>query len=171
MSHTSTNALGALALTLADRIQAAVASVAGHGASGPAAIVALDGLAAGGSIDALARMLGLTHSGTVRLVDRLAGDGLVERRVGSDARTVSLHLTPQGRRLARRVLVAREAALEQVLAPLSHARRTQLETLVTDLHAGLELDAEKARKACRLCDVRGCPHGTGRCPVSASTRG
>jgi MarR family transcriptional regulator, negative regulator of the multidrug operon emrRAB len=86
--------------------EAMASSVAGHGASGPAALVALDGEAGGGSIDALRRILGITHSGTVRLVDRLAGAGLVERRVGADARAVALHLTPQGRRLARRVLAA-----------------------------------------------------------------
>ena len=171
VSHTSTNALGALALTLTDRMHEAMAEVAGHGASGPAAIVALDGLAAGGSIDALARVVGLTHSGAVRLVDRLAGAGLVERRIGADARTVSLHLTPQGRRLARRVLAARESALEQVLAPLGPVRRAQLDALVGALYAGLETSTEEARRACRLCDARTCGHGTPNCQVSASTRG
>ena len=54
VSHTTANAFGALALAVADRMHEAVAGVAGHGASGPAALVALDGLAAGGSIDSLA---------------------------------------------------------------------------------------------------------------------
>ena len=54
VSHTTTNTFGALALAVADRVQEAVAAVAGHGASGPAALVALDGFAGGGSIDALA---------------------------------------------------------------------------------------------------------------------
>ena len=168
MSHTTLNGFGALVLTVADRMQAAVAEVAGHGASGPAALVALDGLAAGGSIDLLARTLGLTHSGTVRLVDRLAGAGLVERRIGPDARAVSLHLTPAGRRLARRVRTAREASLEQVLASLPPGRREQLESLLSAMFSGLELSAEEARRACRLCDARGCGHGTPSCPVSGT---
>jgi MarR family transcriptional repressor of emrRAB len=151
VSHTFTNAFGALSLAVGDRMQEAMAAVAGHGASGPAALVALDGEAGGGSIDALRRILGITHSGTVRLVDRLATAGLVERRVGPDARAVALHLTPQGRRLARRVLAAREAALEQVLAPLSTAQRGQIEPLLAAM-----IDALQDRRICRTCD-------TGRC--------
>lgn len=151
MSHTFANAFGALSLAVTDRMEEAMAGVAGHGASGPAALVALDGEAGGGSIDALRRILGITHSGTVRLVDRLANAGLVERRVGADARAVALHLTPQGRRLARRVLAAREAALEQVLAPLSTAQRRQIQPLVAAM-----IEALRDGRMCRACD-------TGRC--------
>jgi MarR family transcriptional regulator, negative regulator of the multidrug operon emrRAB len=152
VSHTFTNAFGALALAVTDRMHEAMASVAGHGASGPAALVALDGEAGGGSIDTLRRILGITHSGTVRLVDRLAGAGLVERRVGADARAVAVHLTPQGRRMARRVLAAREAALEQVLAPLSAAQRRQLEPLLAAM-IGVLGDG----RICRSCDATRCP--------------
>ena len=151
MSHTFSNAFGALSLAVTDRMQAAMAAVAGHGASGPAALVALDGEAGGGSIDALRRILGITHSGTVRLVDRLAGAGLVERRVGADARAVAVHLTPQGRRLARRVLAAREAALEQVLAPLSTTQRRQLEPLLAAM-----IDSLDDARICRACDAIRC---------------
>jgi len=80
------NAFGALALEATRRIQEASALAGPSGASAPAAIVALNGLANGGSIDALRRVVGLTHSGAVRLVDRLAAAGLVERRVGVDGR-------------------------------------------------------------------------------------
>jgi MarR family transcriptional repressor of emrRAB len=166
VSHTTLNAFGALSLAVADRMQEAMASVAGHGASGPAALVALDGLAGGTSIDALRRMLGITHSGTVRLVDRLAGAGLVERRVGPDARTVSLHLTPPGRRTARRVLAAREAALEQVLAGLSPAQREQLKSLLSAMIAGLDPTRGSAPRICRLCDAERCGHGRGDCLVT-----
>jgi MarR family transcriptional repressor of emrRAB len=160
------NALGALSLAVADRMQESMASVAGHGASGPAALVALDGLAGGGSIDALRRLLGITHSGTVRLVDRLAAAGLVERRVGADARAVALHLTPQGRRTARRVLAAREAALEQVLAGLSASQREELDALLSAMLRGFEATAEGARRVCRLCDAERCGRGRGGCPVT-----
>lgn len=151
VSHTTLNAFGALSLAVADRMQEAMASVAGHGASGPAALVALDGAAGGGSIDSLRLLLGITHSGAVRLVDRLAAAGLVERRVGADARAVSLHLTPQGRRTARRVLAAREAAIEQVLAALSPVQRGQLEPLLAAMIDGIA-DA----RMCRKCDTSRC---------------
>src|SRR5918992_5788855 len=48
-----------------------------------------------------------------RLVDRLVEAGLVERRAaGDDRRRVELSLTPRGRRLEKRVLVAREGVME-----------------------------------------------------------
>jgi MarR family transcriptional repressor of emrRAB len=97
-----------------------------HGGSVPAALAALHGLADGRSIDVLAKTVGLTHSGAVRLVDRLAAAGLADRRVGVDGRAVALQLTPEGRREARRVLARREAAIEQVLAPLTAAERAAL---------------------------------------------
>jgi DNA-binding MarR family transcriptional regulator len=151
VSHTFVNAFGALSLAVVDRMNTAMAGVSGHGASGPAALMALDGAAGGASIDTLRRLLGLTHSGTVRLVDRLAEAGLVERRIGADARAVAIHLTPQGRRTARRVIAAREAALAQVLAPLSRAQRVQLESLLAAMIAGLG-----DGRICRACDTARC---------------
>src|SRR3954469_13178902 len=95
VSHTTPQTFGALVLAVGDRVRESIEAVAGQGAAGPAALAARDGLAGGGSIDSLRRILGITHSGAVRLVDRLAAAGLVERRIGADARAVSIHLTPE----------------------------------------------------------------------------
>jgi DNA-binding MarR family transcriptional regulator len=152
------NLVGALALAVGDRI--AEAPDPALGGSAAEALVTLAGTGAGGTIDSLAKVVGLTHSGAVRLVDRLAAAGLVERRVGADARAVSLHLTPQGRRAARRVLAAREAVLEQTLAPLTPAQRAQLESLLATMIAGVD-DA----RICRKCDTSrcvGCPNSKAR---------
>jgi MarR family transcriptional regulator, negative regulator of the multidrug operon emrRAB len=147
-----------VALTLADELHAAAAAVAGHGASGPAALVLLGDLAGGATIEELRRALGLTHSGTVRLVDRLVAGDLVERRVGGDARSLSLHLTPAGRRTSRRVLAARETVLERALIALEPRQRAGFErSLDAVLH---ELRGQR-RRICRLCDTGAC----GRCPV------
>ena len=157
MSHAhEANALGALALEVARRVQAAGEAASPHGASVPAALAALHGLTGGQSIDALRRVVGLTHSGAVRLVDRLAAAGLVERRVGADGRAVALQLTPEGRRAARRVLARREAALEGVLAPLTAQERTTLATLHERLLATLTAGQQERRRVCRLCDVEAC---------------
>jgi DNA-binding MarR family transcriptional regulator len=121
---------GAVSLALADELRVAGRAVAPYGPSGPAALVALDGELGGRTIEALRRALGLTHSGTVRLVDRLAGAGLVERRVGADARSVSLHLTPPGRRAARQVATARDSALERAMTGLTPVQRAQLAGLL-----------------------------------------
>jgi DNA-binding MarR family transcriptional regulator len=168
VSHTTAQAFGALALAVTDRMRESVEGVAGQGASGPAALAALDGPVAGGSIDSLRRLLGITHSGAVRLVDRLAAARLVERRIGADARAVSIHLTPEGRRVARRVLTAREASLEQVLAVLEPAQRAQLDGVLSTLLAGLAAGPDEALRMCRLCDMRACGHGTERCPLTRS---
>ena len=147
-------------------MQEAATAAAGHGASAPAALVLLGDLAGGATIEELRRALRLTHSGTVRLVDRLVAGGLVERRVGGDARSVSPHLSATGRRTARRVLVARETALERALIALKPRQRVELDELLEALLAELE---GPRRRVCRLCDTAAC----GRCPraVVPSTRG
>ena len=157
MTHAhEVNAFGALALEMARRIQEAGEGASPHGASVPAALASLHGLGAGQSIDDLRRIVGLTHSGAVRLVDRLAGAGLVERRVGADQRSVALHLTPEGRRAARRVLARREAAIEQVLAPLKASDRAVLTRLHEHLLGELAEGPRSRRRVCRLCDVEAC---------------
>lgn len=177
MAHTSTapavqaaheaNVLGALSLAVCSRVQREAERSAALGASAPAALVALDGYLTGQPIDALRRVLGLTHSGTVRLVDRLAAAGLVERRTGStDGRAVPLGLTPAGRRTARRVLAAREAALEEVLSALSADERATLAALQDRLLGGMVESREDSRRICRLCDPVGCGHPEGHCPVT-----
>ena len=97
----------------AGRIETATESPLGP--SAPAALSALDGYLGGEPIDALRETLGLTHSGAVRLVDRLEAAGLAERRPGPDGRSVAVALTPVGHAAAEAVRIAREEALEQAL--------------------------------------------------------
>src|SRR6185436_6473081 len=122
MTSRDANLLGALGIVLGDLLDDA-AELAG-GASAATALVALHGSSAGDTIDALAGRVGLSHSGTVRLVDRLAGDGLVERRRGADQRSAALVLTPRGRRAARSVLSRREANLHARLGLLTDDQQT-----------------------------------------------
>src|SRR4051812_1122971 len=119
MSHTSreANLLGACALAVAERLPLAAAD---------AALIALSTWLAGTTVDGLARVLELTHSGAVRLTDRLERDGLVERRAGSDGRTRAVHVTAAGARAAGRLQSERFAALEAVLAPLDPRERAAL---------------------------------------------
>ena len=166
MSHAhEANAFGALGLEVARRVHEAGDAAVPHGASVPAALAALYGLTGGESIDALRRVVGLTHSGTVRLVDRLAAAGLAERRVGADGRAVALRLTPEGRRAARRVLARREAAIEAMLAPLGPADRATLARLNERLLGELASGRQERRRVCRLCDVEACGPA---CPTQIS---
>jgi DNA-binding MarR family transcriptional regulator len=173
MSHAydrDATVVGALAVALADRVHAAAAQAGGHGASGPAALTALHGSAGGASIDGLRQIVGLTHSGAVRLVDRLAAAGLVERRPGADQRSTALWLTPSGRRAARRVLDQRAAVIDAALAALAPAEREALVLAAERLLPALAGTAAAEPRICRLCDTDACGRPAGACPMQA-TRG
>src|SRR5690242_626834 len=89
------------------------------------------------SVDALRRVLGLTPSGGVRLVDVLERDRLVSRGRGDDARVRVVVLTAKGRRAARAAVAARQTLLEDVLAPLDNRERDALAAIVDKLLIGL----------------------------------
>jgi predicted transcriptional regulator len=73
------------------------------------------------SIRTLAISVGLSHAGTVRLVDRLATEGLIERRGhATDGRARSLYLTAAGRRASTKVLNARDQIIAEGLSVLSN---------------------------------------------------
>jgi len=102
------NLLGVTALAAADRLRGAVEADLGHGGAAPGVLAHLRAHP-GESIEALRRVLAISQPATVRAVDRLARDGLVERRPGPDRRTLALFLTGRGQRAARRVLARRAA--------------------------------------------------------------
>ena len=159
------NLLGALALALTDALKEETEARADHGAAAPAALVSI-GIAPGGSIDALARTLGLSHSATVRLVDRLANHGLVDRRDGPDGRTSALHLTRRGGARRRAILDGRGEVLIRALRSLSPDQRAVLTGLLETLLGSLTRDRLHADHICRLCDEHVCPGET--CPVECA---
>lgn len=156
------NTFGALALATSDAIRRSAQADVAHGGE-TAAALNLVGHAPGLRIDDLASGLGLSHPGTVRLVDRLVSDDLVERKISqTDRRAVELRLTRAGLRLRRSVLGGRRAATADMLSPLSVRERADLEGIVAKLlRAHIETEAD-ALSTCRLCDERNCPD----CPVN-----
>jgi DNA-binding MarR family transcriptional regulator len=160
------NLLGALSLTVAERMLEGGPETARLGPSGAPALLALASWLDGGSIEQLRAILDLTHSGAVRLVDRLADAGCVERRAGPDARTVALGVTARGARLAQEIREERAAAVEAVLAPLGAAERGELERLLEALLAGVARGPAAPGRICRMCDAVACGHYEGRCPVT-----
>ncbi len=156
--------LGALALTVADRQAEAVTAVAGD-LSAAAAVSALSQLLEAPSIERLRQVLGLTHSGTVRLVDRLVDQDLVVRGPGPDGRTAAIVLTGRGRSVARQVARARAAVLEEVLAPLDPRVRAAIGQGLGVLLSGIAREEGDVRWTCRLCDTAACGRLDGSCPV------
>jgi DNA-binding MarR family transcriptional regulator len=155
------NLLGALSLMAADRVREAT----GAEPTWSAALVSLQTMTDGGSIDDLRRVLGLSHSGGVRVVKALSRAGLVDlRRDRNDRRAVEVRLTDQGRETASRIRAARLGALDALLEALTPAERAQLDEL---LARALGAATGDARHICRLCDPDVCGHPS-RCPVTRS---
>ena len=162
--HTA-NLLGALALVVTDRMADTVAEV-GPSESAAAALSALHQFLDAPTIDRLRQVLGLTHSGTVRLVDKLERDGHVRRRPGADARSTALALTASGRRLAARIIAARGQVLAGAVAELPATDRRALDRLLGELLVGMMRGPGATRWMCRMCDLDACGRADGRCPVA-----
>ena len=160
------NVLGALSLVLADRVADAVADAAGHSVTAATALSALHHFLDRPSIDLLRQVLGLTSSGTVRLVDRLERDGYVVRGPGADGRSTAISLTAAGRRAATRVAAARAEVLSGVLGTLSAEERATLDAIASRVLVGTARGPGATRWICRLCDTLACGRAEGRCPLA-----
>jgi DNA-binding MarR family transcriptional regulator len=156
--------LGALSLSAVDRVRSSVDASLGRAGAHAAALVHLEAYP-GDSVQALADVLSVSQPAAVKVVNRLAGDGLVERREGPDGRTRALHLTAAGRDAAARVLADRAARLEEVLRVLGDDERERLEPLLEKLVAALAGDRPGALTVCRLCDRTSCCGAPAGCPL------
>lgn len=163
MMDRTANLLGVVGLAVADRIEAVARDILGRVGETPAALVVI-GHGTGLSNDGLRRILGLSHPGTVRLVDRLVADGLVERTEGQDRRKVALRLTDQGHTVRDKLLHARLSAMDDLLAPLSKKEQEQLDGLLAKILTSMDTTVTERRTLCRLCAVQVCS----TCPIPAS---
>lgn len=161
------NMLGALAMALADRIAARAEAASNLHDSAASALVLITNHP-GNSFDDILHALRLTHSGAVRLVDRLEAAGLVERRRSDrDARAVALWATPAGGRTASKILAARAELLEPVLARTSKADRKTIAVFLETALAELTDSRDRALSICRFCAEETCRHLG--CPVEQAT--
>jgi DNA-binding MarR family transcriptional regulator len=161
----TSNMLGALSLAVADRATDAVEGSVGQSETAAIALSALHHFLDDPSVDLLRRVLGLTPSGTVRLVDRLQEAGYVTRRPG-EGRSVTVRLTASGRRAAQRVASARAGVLQEALSVLAPEEREALDGLIARVLIGLIRDPGATRWMCRLCDTTTCRGAPGGCPVT-----
>ena len=168
------NLLGALSTGLTDAVHEATSASAQLDEAAAVALIALLDFSPKGSIRRLGQVLGLTHSGTVRMVDRLVNAGYVGRKAGQDARSRSPRLTASGARAARRVRIAREEAIARTLGALSESERVTLTRLCERLISAITEHRLESRAAgvppmggalCRMCDFGACGRDQGRCPA------
>lgn len=162
----SSNLLGALALGLADRIQQAASEATDLS---PTAATALNTVAAhpGETIEQLSRVLDLSHSATVRVVDRLQASGFLQRGQGHNARALGLELTEAGRAKVAAALAQRDAELSAILSLLGPRQQEQLSVLPETLLSRLTANRNEGRRVCRLCHEAVCR--VQGCPVDAAT--
>jgi MarR family transcriptional regulator, negative regulator of the multidrug operon emrRAB len=159
--------VGALVTALSDSLTASADLAAGHTGATAAALTYLTH-EPGLSIDRLKGPLGLSQSATVRLVDRLAADGLVQRWPGQDARSIAVYLTGTGAQVARNILEQRAALLSGALAPLGEHERTELTETLEKMLQHLTADVVHARRICRFCERPVCPNEI--CPVAVAAQ-
>jgi MarR family transcriptional repressor of emrRAB len=169
------NLLASLSLNLAEEGQAAMERAAGLTGSATAALLALEEFLGDAHVGRLADVLGLTHSGAVRLVTQLETEGLAVRRTGDDRRRVQVRLTPKGRRRAAAARQARAAVLGETTGGLEGAEAGALEALLARLveaRVAARVEQRHAGDArawwCRTCDFAACGRPEGRCPAQVT---
>lgn len=158
------NMLGALAVALLDRVEEAFAAAIGRGGSFAAAILTL-GARPRLSVSELGAILGLEHSSTVRLLDRLESEELITRGSGADRRAREITLRARGARAFEKLLEARRAAIALLTDGLTKGELRQLETLLGRLLENVADSVDDARQICRLCEHRICVGAD--CPTGA----
>jgi len=164
------NVLGALSQTVADQAVTAVATASGQSPTSAAALSALSEFLDRPTVDQLRKVLGLTPSGAVRLVDRLAEAGLVTRRAGSDGRTRAVALTDKGVLLAATINAARMRVLDSMLDGLSGAERDALHGLLSRVMSNAGRTKDGGAWICRMCDLDACGRSLGQCPTAEAAR-
>ena len=118
----SLNCSASLSLSATDRFRASVDALARprrrprRGPGPPGRLPGRLGEAPSG------RVLGVSQPAAVKVADRLAADGLLERRPGADGRHPGPAPDCGGRRAARRVLADRAGELDELLAVLDAGR-------------------------------------------------
>ncbi|MFS8046723.1 MarR family winged helix-turn-helix transcriptional regulator [Rhizobium sp. BR 314] len=159
------NLFGAMSLALVDKMERAFADETGLGPSAVAAIIQI-GSEPGLTIETLRRMIGLSHSATVRLVDQLVASDLVLRAGGieGDKRARSLQLTLAGQVLFDKSLTARRVVIERAFKTLKPEETEQLGRLVEKLLPALVDLGDDQDVVCRVCDQGVCDQD--RCPIA-----
>ena len=154
-------------VSLHDAVAEAAAPYREPTASHPEALSALLNFADGERAEALQHALGLSQPGVAHLTAKLEDRGLVRRRSDpADRRASLVFLTASGRRLAKRMLADRQAAIARVLAPLSPAEQASLLGMLDRMLCDGTQSVLDARRICRLCATDACDHPA-TCPVTA----
>ena len=117
----------------------------------------------GCSMDWLEPRVGLSQSGTVRLVDRLERNGLVHR--ARHGRAVALSVTADGQSRVEVWSSARDEAVGELLSGLDAGQRETLAEILAAAVSSRPRARHAADRACRTCQWPACGDD---CPVDQS---
>lgn len=126
------NRLASLALNLAQGGTAALEQSSQPAVSAAPTVVVLEEFLGDARVGRLFDVLGLTHSGTARLVASRETDSLAER-ASTDRRRAKLPLTPLGRYRAAITRAARDAVVRQTTGDLNANEASTLESPLAQL--------------------------------------
>ena len=157
------NLLGAFVVAVHDQMLQCLEREDAIAPQAAAALIVI-GFNAGRSVDFLSGALQLSHSGCVRLVDKLEQSALVERREGKDRRVVQLYLTDLGQRRMQNVLRSRRKYLDSLLQSLNVKEQKQLTGMIETMLFDITTGDEHAEAMCRYCDEGACPQE--HCPIT-----
>jgi MarR family transcriptional repressor of emrRAB len=161
------NLLGAAAVAISDALSALMKQQAGLKLSASSVILTLgqhDLL----TITEIAKIAGITHSATVRLIDGLECQKLVLRKRGESMREVAVSLTERGRNIYSTLRQAQAEILEPLLSNLLEDERQLLESALSRILVALTSSRERADHICRFCDEGVCHQD--HCPVERQAR-
>ncbi len=114
------------------------------------------GSAPGQPIERLRQALEMSHSGCVRLVERLMLAGYAERHVGRNKREAAIHLTAVGEQMRSDLLAARREGAWAVFSNLDNAERNVVRDHLARMLDRMAPDGNGAEGVCRLCEVAVC---------------
>ena len=158
------NAIGAFARALSDKIDAALMKVTGRSAAACYAINQI-GSEPGSSITALSRMLGIEHSSTVRLLDHLERDQLIQRVCDKrDRRGKRIYLSSKGESMLTDMINARRCVIQPMTGLLDESELATFLALVEKVMPSVVFGGEDQHYVCRLCELESCPQEL--CPVN-----
>ena len=167
------NLLASLCLNLAHESTVALERASRLSGSAAVALLALDEFLGDAHVGRLADVLGVTHSGAVRLVAQLEAEGLANRRAGEDRRRVEIRLSATGRRRAAAARAARDAVVRQSISRLDPGEAATLEAIVATLvetRVAARMEGRLRGEPvgawwCRTCDFTACGRAQGHCPA------
>ena len=110
----------------------------------------------GQPIERLRQALEMSHSGCVRLVERLMLAGYAERHVGRNKREAAIHLTAVGEQMRSDLLAARREGAWAVFSNLDNAERNVVRGYLARMLDRMAPDGNGAEGVCRLCEVAVC---------------